>query len=191
MGNQAKTVGGGKGRMAALRAIGLSCLLALAGCAQSPGAGSPTQRIQAPLPPSGYVLIGESDTGAKEKIQVGIPDFDSAGDDGLTLSLFFGFGFVSAALDPTPAKLGTTGSGASVNDPIAFAPPVKAEVELDSTLNHLANRYPESRNIAGQLFRSPAARYLLRISFDTPAGANAVYYDITRWAVRRKEDTTW
>jgi spore maturation protein CgeB len=73
----------------------------------------------------------------------------------------------------------------SVKNPIVFSPPVSADAEVQSAANLIANRAPDRRNIVGRLFRSPDRRYLLLIEFETAAGANALYFDITNWAKDR------
>ena len=108
-------------------------------------------------------------------------------EEGVSLSIHFGLHFPLAVQDAKAQDLGTVGDGLSAGNPLVFAPPVAPEVEVESAVNLIASRAPDRRNFVGTLLRSPDRRYLLLIEFETAAGANALYFDITNWAKNRVE----
>jgi hypothetical protein len=152
---------------------------ALAGCAQSGGAGATPDngRIQAERPPGDYVLVG-----SVAGTNVGT-NFES-GD--MSLSLFFGLHFINAASEAKPAHPGTSGAGTSVRDPIRFNPPVGVKEEIETALDWLAGRFPDRSDLKAWLLRSPesagARQYLLYVEFKSAGASNAVYLDVTRWS---------
>ena len=168
-----------------------ACALALAACAQTNGGGPATARVRAAPPPAGYVYIsGTEGTDAKSNTITVNTDLlsDAPGADG-KLTVFFGIYFLGALSDAKPAHPGVTGDGSGVGSPITFNPPVEGRQELDMTMNELAFRHPDRRDVKGRLYRSPSGTYLLYAAFETDAGSNALYYDVTRWAAYQNSKT--
>jgi hypothetical protein len=163
-------------------------LLALAACG-SPhdrDAGSPPLRAAAP--PADYIYIGSGDASDDKNIQVGVNTALFGGDKADEgLSVMFGFYFSAAVHDAQPAEFGTVGDGLSVSNPIVFSPPVEASAELQSAINLVAKRSPDRHNVVGSLYRNSDRRYLLLVEFDNAAGANAIYFDVTKWAKAKAE----
>jgi hypothetical protein len=167
------------------RAIAI-LFLVLAACSSPQGkTGSP---LRAADPPSDYVYIASADISDGKNIEIGV-NTDLFGGDKADeqLSITFGIYFSSAAGSAEAAELGTTGDGLSVTNPLVFSPPVEAPAELQSALNVLAKRAPDRRNLVGYLYRSPDRHYLLRIEYDSAAGANAVYFNVTNWANKKAD----
>jgi len=162
--------------------------LAITACSTSGPQGTGSPPLRAAQPPANYTLIGSSDAGDGKNIEIGVnTGLIGSDEEGMKLSLHFGFHFPLAVQDAKAEDLGTTGDGLSVGSPLVFAPPVAPEAEVESAANLIASRAPDRRNIVGTLFRSPERRYLLLIEFDTAAGANALYFDITNWAKDRTQ----
>lgn len=159
-------------------------LLFAAACASPSGTRDGSAPVRAAQPPSDYLYLSGADLSEGKDIKIGVPSgFLSKLDErDSKLMLIFGFSFTSAALDAKPTGATTVGSGLTVTDPIRLSPPVAADAELDTVLNVLATRAPDRDNIIGHLYHSPDQRYLALISFDTHAGANSLYFDLTNWA---------
>lgn len=174
----------------ALRGWCVGCMLLLAACVQAPQGGQPGVAVAAPPPPASYTVIGQTDTGGAGGIDIAVTGLDGSGDKNgdLDLSLIFGVAFGASALDATPADHGTSGSGSRAANPIVFSPPVDAAGELDAAVNLIAKRYPDRKGLIGTLYRSPEHAYLVRIEFATATGANALYFDVTRWVAYRKQE---
>jgi hypothetical protein len=165
--------------------------LAVAACAQSNGGDRKAARVHAAAPPADYVTIsGAEPTGPKSNSIYVNPDLvsDAPGAEG-KLTAFFGLYFLGAARDAKPAHPGVTGDGSGVGSPIIFNPPIAGQEELDMTMNELAFRHPDRRDVKGALYRSPSGTYLLYAEFETDAGSNALYYDVSRWAAYQNAKT--
>jgi hypothetical protein len=173
------------------RASALCLLLALAACAQPPAGDPAAPTVRAAKPPAGYDYIAAAEgTDTKESNIFVNPDLitdDAIGDGKLTV--FFGLYFLGAVRDAQAAHPGVTGDGSRVDRPITFDPPVAGQQELDMTMNELAGRHPDRRDVKGSLYRTPSGRYLLYAEFETDAGPSALYYDVTRWAVYQSAKT--
>jgi hypothetical protein len=163
-------------------------LLAIAACSASGTQGTGSRPQRAAPPPADYTHISSSDTRDSKNIQIGVnTGLIGSDEEGASLSWHFGLHFPLAVQDAKAEDLGATGDGLSAGSPLVFAPPVAPEAEVQSAVNLIASRAPDRRNMVGTLFRSPDRRYLLLIEFDTAAGANALYFDITDWAKARIE----
>lgn len=156
------------------------CLLILSACA--PVAGGAAQRVAAPPPPASYIYLGSGDARDANKIVAKINfEYMEQGEPDERLALLFGLLFAGAARTAVAAGPEVSGTGLSADDPIGF-PAVAADAELVAAVNYLAGQFPDRANVVGDLFRAPDHRYVVRVSFDTGAGANALYVDVTRWA---------
>lgn len=159
-------------------------LLFAAACASPSGTRDGSAPVRAAQPPSDYLYLSGADLSDGKDIKIGVNTdlFGKAEEQDVRLSVGFGIYFAGAAADAHPTDAITVGSGLKATDPIRLSPPGTADAELDAALNVLATRAPDRRNIVGQLFRSPDHRYLVLITFDTRAGANSLYFDVTNWA---------
>jgi hypothetical protein len=161
-------------------------LLAMAACSASGTQGTESRPQRAAPPPADYTHISTSDASDGKNIEIGVnTGLIGSDEEGISLSLHFGLHFPLAVQDAKAEDLGTTGDGLSAGNPLVFAPPVVPEVEVESAVNLITSRAPDRRNMVGTLLRSPDRRYLLLIEFDTAAGSNALYFDITNWAKDR------
>jgi hypothetical protein len=161
----------------------VAMLLLTTACAQTSG-----QAVHAPKPPADYVFLSSGDNSNEKNIAVGInTDLMMSDDpDSMTLVLF-GMKFALAIQHAVPADSGAAGSGLKVGDPITFAA-VAAETEFQAAANYLVQRFPKLTNAAGYLFRSPERRYLLWVTFDTATNGNALYFDVTKWAIAMRKN---
>jgi hypothetical protein len=175
-------------RVSVFRTVTVTLVLAIAACSSPHDKQVSITPMRAAAPPAGYTHIGSADTSDGKNLQVGVNTDLLGGDKGdEMLSVWFGLYFSGAVGDAKAADMGTTGEGLSVKDPIVFSPAVEAATELQNALNLVAHRAPDRHNIVGSLYRSPDRRYVLLVEFDTAAGANALYFDITNWAKHRIE----
>jgi hypothetical protein len=160
-------------------------LLGLAAC--GPNSREAAQRVTAAKPPEDYVYLASGDTTEAKKIKVNI-NFEEmvSGNPDERLMLLFGMLFAGAAADAVPAKIDATGGGLSVNDPIRFSA-AATDAQMQSLNNYLADRFPERDDLVGYLYRGPGQEYLVRTEFDTGAGANSLYFDVTQWALGKNE----
>jgi hypothetical protein len=174
----------------ARRVIPAFLLVLVAACVSNSGTRNGASAVRAALPPSDYIFLSSADLSEGKDIQIGVtPGFMGKLDDrDSRLMLMFGFAFATAALDAKPSDAATVGNGLSVTDPIRLSPPVTANAELDTVLSVLATRAPDRDNIIGHLYHSPDQRYLALIEFDTRAGANSLYFDVTNWANHAAEN---
>lgn len=168
----------------ARRLISVVLLVLVGACASHPGARDGSSVVRAAPPPSDYLHLSSADLSKGKDIEIGVtPDLMGKLDErDSKLMLMFGFAFATAALDAKSTDAATVGSGLKATDPIRLSPPVPADAELDTLLSVLATRAPDRDNIIGHLYRSPDQRYLTLIEFDTRAGANSLYFDVTNWA---------
>jgi len=159
--------------------------LALAACASS-SAKNGAAALRAAPPPSDYLYVAEADMSSGKNIQVetNLRNLPKGDEQVMRLSVSFGIFFAGAVNRAHPTDLGTTGTGLSVSDPIRLSPAGAADAELHGALNVLVKRAPDRDNIVGRLYRGPDGNYLALIDFDTAAGSNALYFDITNWANR-------
>lgn len=179
--------------MSVLRHISAIVLLLLAACASPHSKGADSGPLRAAEPPSDYTLIGKADTSDWKNLRLeantDLWDHDDVLDgseENETLSFTFGHAFYWAVWTETE-NVSAVGDGLDVESPVVFYSPVEASAEIRSALSVVTMRAPDRRNIVGTLLRSPDRRYLLLIEFDTAAGANALYFDITNWAKDRIE----
>lgn len=159
-------------------------LLLIAACASPAGSRIGAAAVRADPPPPGYLEIGGADLSADKNIDVMVNTelLGSKDEQDVRLSVMFGFYFVGAASDAKATSALTSGSGLTATDPIRLSPAGAAEAELKDALNILAARAPDRDSIVGHLYRSPNRQYVVLIFFDTAAGANSLYFDVTNWA---------
>ena len=168
----------------ARRVIPVFLLILVAACASNSGTRNGPAPVRAERPPSDYLQIGGADLSGGKNIDVLVNTQLLAGKDeqDSRLSVLFGIHFLGSASDAKPTKVPTTGSGLKAIDPIRLSPAGPADAELDNALNILAARAPDRDNLVGHLYRSPERQYVVLIAFDTTAGANSLYFDVTNWA---------
>jgi hypothetical protein len=158
---------------------------ALAACA-SPG-GTTRKTVQAAPVPAGYVGLAQSDLTDEKNVNIVI-DFDAPLEEGeQRLQILFPIMYMGAVSHP-PTNLGldgASGTGLGVDSPLAF-PALAADLELDAIGAYLARHFPGHDDDIGSLFRAPDKSYLVLAEFETGAGSNALYFDVTRWVEARK-----
>ena len=138
--------------------------------------------VHAQKPPADFVYIGSGDTSEDKKINVNInTDLMDSNDPDHKLTIFFGLLFAGAIKDPKDTSGSTAGTGHSYSDPLVFSA-VADQAELDAIANYLATHFPGHDDVIGHLYRSPEKRYLVWAVFETRAGSNALYFDVTKWA---------
>lgn len=143
--------------------------------------------VHAPKPPPDFVYIGSGDTSQDKDIKINInTELMESGDPDHKLTLFFGLLFAGSLSDPEKTGSGTTGAGRSYDDPFVFSG-VADDAELDALANYLATHFPDRDDIIGHLYRSPAQRYVVWTLFETRAGSNALYFDVTKWAAVKRQ----
>ena len=178
--------------MSVLRHATAILLLLLAACASPHRNGAGSVPLRAAEPPSEYTLIGKADTldwTLRLEVNTKIWDHDDVidGDDidgnvgDQTLPFKFGHEFYWAVWTGTE-DVSAVGDGLNAENPVVLYSPVEASDEIRSALSVVRIRAPDCTNIVGTLLRSLDRRYLLLVEFDTGTGANALYFDITRWA---------
>jgi hypothetical protein len=167
-------------------AIPACLLLFVAACASTAGTRSGSATLRAGPPPPEYLQIGGADLRADKKIDVMVNTELLSGKDeqDSRLAVVFGFHFAAAASDAKTIGALTSSGGLKATDPIRLSPAGAADAELEDALNILAARAPDRDNIVGYLYRSPDRQYVVLIHFDTAAGANSLYFDVTNWANR-------
>lgn len=168
-----------------LRNAAVLLLLVLAGC--GPASREAAQRVTAAKPPADYVYLASGDTTDAKNIEVNI-NFEEMVSTNLDerLILLFGMLFAGAVADAVPAKPDITGDGLSAGDPIRF-PAAAIDDQMAMLNNYLAGRFSDRDNLVGHLYRGPESQYIVRAEFDTGAGANSLYFDVTKWALRKNE----
>lgn len=166
--------------------IPIVLLILVAACASTSGTHGGASAVRAAPPPSDYLYISGADLSAGKNIDVLVNTqlLGSQDKQDSRLSVVFGIYFIGSASDATPTSAATVGSGLKATDPIRLSLVGAADAELDNALNVLAARAPDRDNIVGQLYRSPDRDYVVLIAFDTAAGANSLYFDVTNWANR-------
>lgn len=158
----------------------VALLLALSAC--SAGPRDAAQRVTAAEPPSTYVYLASGDTRNAKEINVNI-NFEQMTDsnpDG-RLVLMFGLLFGGAVSDAVPVKTEIAGDGLNAGDPIRFTS-AAVDAQMKTINNYLLARFPDRDNLVGHLFRGPEGQYVVRTEFDTNAGSNSLYFDVTDWA---------
>lgn len=163
----------------------IAVLLILGGCA-GPG-GTSQKAVQAAPVPAGYVGLSEGDLRKPKSIRA-IVDFDAPLEQNEgRLQIMFPLLFAGAVQDPSTnvALAGVTGTGLAADTPLTF-PALEANLELTGLGTYLARHFPGHRDVVGSLYRAPDKSYVVRVAFHTLAGANALYFNVTRWAERKK-----
>ncbi len=171
------------------RAVAAFLLVLVAACASSSGSRNGPAAVRAERPPSDYLYISGADLSAGKNIDVAVNTqlLGGADEQDSRLSVIFGIHFIGSASDAKPTSAPTSGSGLKATDPIRLSPAGPADAELDNALNILAARAPDRDNIVAELYRSPDRHYVVLIAFDTAAGANSLYFDVTNWANRETD----
>lgn len=166
-----------------VRACGLCLLMALGACAQPITGDHGASGVHAAKPPADYAFIGSAGGTETKDVHVGVNTklLDESEGDGRITALF-GIFFLGSVTDAEPTHPGVSGDGSSVENPIDFKPPLPGKDALHTAMNDLAGRFPDRHDVKGDLFRSPAQKYLLYAVFETGQGSNALYYDVTAWA---------
>jgi hypothetical protein len=72
------------------------------------------------------------------------------------------------------------GSGASVATAF-FAHDVGARDELQAAMNDLLARFPDRRDLGGELMHGTNKKYVVRATFTAGGKPRELYYDVTRW----------
>lgn len=158
-------------------------LLVLAAC--GPASREAAQRVTAAKPPTDYVYLASGDTREAKhiKIQINFDEMKSENPD-KRLILLFGMLFAGAAADAVPAKTDIAGSGLTAADPIRFSA-AATDSQMETLNNYLLDRFPDRDDLVGHLYRGPKSQYLVRAEFDTGAGDNSLYFDVTEWVLTK------
>ena len=174
--------------MSVLRHTGAIVLLLLAACVSPHGEGEDSAPLRTAVPPSDYTLIGKADTrdwkNLRLEVNTDLWDHDDVVDgseENETLPFTFGQEFYRAVYAESE-DVSAAGDGLDPESPIIFYAPADESAWIRSALSVVTMRAPDRTNIVGTLLRSPDRRYVLLVEFDTGTGANALYFDVTRWA---------
>lgn len=163
----------------------LAAGLALAACASA--GGTAQKPVRAGAVPAGYVGLAQSDLRAEKNIQIVI-DFDAPLEEGeQRLQILFPLLYLGAIREPAVnlGLDGVSGTGLDAAAPLTFAA-LAEDQEVNAIGAYLARHFPGHDDDIGSLYRSPDQRYLVLAKFETGAGSNTLYFDVTRWALARK-----
>jgi hypothetical protein len=161
--------------LGALLGVALLMVTACAGTKQT----SSTNTIRAPRPPANYVHLASGNLRDSDNIEIGI-NFEALSEGDSHVQVTFGIIFAGSMQDGAPPAPSHSGSGSQVDGPIIF-PDVDGKTEIDAAGDFMAENYPDRTDIVGHIFRSPQKRYLMLVEFQTGEGANALYFDVSRW----------
>lgn len=156
-----------------------AALLLVSACASNAPQDNGNSSIRAQRPPADYVYLASGDLRKPGNIDVGI-NFEALTEGDSHVQVTFGIIFAGRMEDGAPPAPPHSGSGSKVTDPIVF-PAVNDKDEIDAAGDFMADSFPDRADIVGYIFRSPQKRYLMLIEFATDAGANALYFDVSRW----------
>jgi hypothetical protein len=170
------------------RAIGalLMPILLLGACVQPQSATAHRVASLAPAPDaaSGYRPIAMAGASGNQA-EIGI-DFDKLGkDQDLKLALMYGID-ATASLTPeegTPETgLTYTGAGDSWERPIVVRGQAKALSTIANAYRYISERFPGSSIASSTLYAGPPPNFVSRVEFNSGAGEEALYFDLTDWA---------